>query len=90
MRYNIEVNEGRFDAGQVWEMSFDGDPDILVFLLLNINNVERAFWDVLVLVSAPVFSTPPGTFTFMSLRDVSFYHGDVGYDSYDNVYTRLA
>jgi hypothetical protein len=86
----VDVNEGRFNAGEVWEMSYEGDPDVLVFLLLDINDVDKSFWNVLILESGPIFSTVPGKKTFMSLRDVSFYHGDVGYDSYDNMYTRLA
>lgn len=84
------MKETPFAPGQVWEMSYDNDPEALVFYLLRLENVEKCWWTVFILESTSVFSIKVGALTTMSLRDVSFYHGVIGYDSYDNAYTRLA
>lgn len=83
-----------FAPGQVWEMSYEDDADAFVFYILS--SVERpgaegmCWWNIFILESAPIFSAQAGAVKEISLRDVSFYHGVIGYDSYDNAYTRLA
>ena len=79
-----------FAPGQIWEMSYDNDPDALVFYIVSPSEEGRCWWNVFILESASIFTKPTGAVALMSLYDVSFYHGVIGYDSYDNAYKRIA
>jgi len=90
----------KFQPGQIWEMRYDDDEPArpLIFMLIEKLppqdngrrfGVSHNTWDVLVLVSSPIHAQKPGR-SRLQLDDVSFYHGEIGYDSYDNSYERLA
>lgn len=96
----LENKPSPFKVGQVWEMRFDvSGIDSWIFVLLDplppspttprfLTRGDR--WLIFVLASDLAQDFPPaGSVTEAGLSDVAFF-GDIGYDSYDNEYRRLA
>lgn len=90
-----------FESGQVWETRFMEavEPTSVYYMIKRLPpqdngprfGVSRNTWRVFILESNSVFETE-GTTVSRQFDGVSFREVDngVGWDSYDNMYTRLA